>query len=210
VTTAPVLAAAAPPAASRGRPGGRSAAAAAGRAGTLLIVDGDERFRAELAQGIRRRGFEVAEAADPEAAIAAASERNPRFAVVELRLPGASGLEVVRELKAIAPATSVVVLTGYGSIATALESLRIGATDYLTKPIGTDEVLAAFAKGDDGVAAEPAPAVPFAVPSLARVEWEHIQRVLLECGGNISRTARALGIHRRSLQRKLAKRPVPR
>jgi two-component system response regulator RegA len=183
---------------------------APGAAGTLLIVDDDDSFRTRLAEGLRRRGFEVREAADPDGAIAAASGENPQFALVDLRLRRRSGLEVVRALKTINPATSVVVLTGYGSIATALASLRLGATHYLTKPVDTDQILAAFTKRDERAVPEAALAGPFPVPSLARVEWEHIQRVLVECRGNISRTARALGIHRRSLQRKLAKRPVPR
>jgi two-component system response regulator RegA len=112
-------------------------------------------------------------------------------------------LAVVRDLKALDSSTVVVVLTGYGSIATAVESIKLGAASYLTKPADADQILAAFEgtqpSSDDTQA-----------PSLARVEWEHIQRVLADCGGNVSRAARVLGIHRRSLQRKLAKRPVPR
>jgi two-component system response regulator RegA len=123
-------------------------------------------------------------------------------------MPGGDGLEVVRQLREIDPTTRVVVLTGYGSIATALEAVRLGATHYLTKPADVDELLAAFARGD----AEEAPAArpQVVAATLARVEWEHIQRVLTDCGGNVSQAARQLGLHRRSLQRKLAKYPVPR
>jgi two-component system response regulator RegA len=173
---------------------------------TLLVVDDDEIFRKRLARAFRERGFQVSEASDWEGAMAAAAEETPELAVVDLRLPQKSGLEVVRDLKSLDRATNIVVLTGYGSIATALESLRLGATHYLTKPVDTDQILAAFHKDGNGEAAVPADA--FEAPSLARVEWEHIQRVLTECGGNISQTARVLGIHRRSLQRKLSKRPV--
>ena len=127
------------------------------------------------------------------------------MAVVDLRLGAESGLDVVRELKAIDSSTAIVVLTGYGSIATALESIRLGALHYLTKPTDPDRILAAFERG---LAARPRD-LPIDTPSLARVEWEHLQRVLTDCGGNISEAARELGMHRKSLQRKLAKRPVP-
>jgi two-component system response regulator RegA len=130
----------------------------------------------------------------------------PEMAVVDLRMPGRSGLELIRDLKALDAETKVVVLTGYGSIATALEAVRLGARHYLTKPVDADELLAAFDR------AQPSPASPPVVecPSLARVEWEHINRVLADCGGNVSQAARVLGIHRRSLQRKLQKRPSAR
>jgi len=121
---------------------------------------------------------------------------------VDLRLPGESGLSVVKDLKSLDPATVVVVLTGYGSIATAVESMKLGAASYLTKPADADQIVAAF----EGTQ----PADEGAVPSLARVEWEHIQRVLADCGGNVSQAARMLGIHRRSLQRKLSKYPAQR
>ena len=142
---------------------------------------------------------------DHDAAIAAATERTPERAVVDLRLPGKSGLDVVRGLKALEPTTDIVVLTGYGSIATAMESVQLGARTYLTKPADADQILLAFGGDTLSPVTEPA-----AVPSLARVEWEHINRVLADCGGNISQAARLLGIHRRSLQRKLAKYPASR
>jgi len=135
-------------------------------------------------------------------AIDAAREDSPELALVDLRLPGESGLSVVRDLKALDSSTVVVVLTGYGSIATAVESMKLGAASYLTKPANADQIVAAF----DGTQ----PADDAQVPSLARVEWEHIQRILADCGGNVSQAARVLNIHRRSLQRKLSKRPASR
>ena len=171
----------------------------------LLIVEDDDVLRRRLARAFRERGFEVREAEGAAAARQEARSVPPDCALVDLRLQDASGLEVVRDLVACHPAASVVVLTGYGSIATALEAIRLGARHYLTKPADVDEVLSAFARERPGAASAPA-----VVPSLARVEWEHINRVLADCGGNVSRAARVLGIHRRSLQRKLAKYPSAR
>ena len=123
-------------------------------------------------------------------------------------MPGRSRLELLRELLAIDPATRVVVLTGYGSIATALDAVRLGAVHYLQKPADADDIVAAFARGGRE------PLLPaegdFPAPSLARAEWEHINRVLSDCGGNISEAARRLGMHRRSLQLKLHKYPPAR
>lgn len=176
---------------------------------SMLIVEDDEVFRRRLAQAFRDRGFEVREAADADQAVAAARQDTPEYVVVDLRMPGHSGLDVIRELKALDPATSIVVLTGYGSIATALEAVRLGAQHYLTKPADVDTILAAF-EGRTGGEAAGAADPPVATPSLARVEWEHINRVLVDCGGNVSQAARLLGLHRRSLQRKLSKFPLPR
>jgi two-component system response regulator RegA len=119
------------------------------------------------------------------------------LALVDLRLPDGSGLDVVRHLKTLDASTTIVVLTGYGSIATAVESIKLGAASYLTKPTDADQIVAAF----DGV--QPSDTVE--TPSLERVEWEHIQRVMNDCGNNVSQAARILGLHRRSLQRKLGK-----
>ena len=171
---------------------------------TILVVEDDDAFRVILVQALEARGYEVLGVGDAQSAIAAARHDSPEMAVVDLRLHEESGLEVVRELKAIDPATAIVVLTGYGSIATALESIRLGALHYLTKPTDPDRILAAFERG---LAARPRD-LPIDTPSLARVEWEHLQRVLTDCNGNISEAARELGMHRKSLQRKLAKRPV--
>lgn len=172
---------------------------------SVLLVDDDEPFRSRLARAIRSRGYDVREAADAMSARSEAERESPEMAVVDLRLPDGTGLEVVKDLKRLDPSTAIVVLTGYGSIATALEAVRLGAVHYLTKPVDADRVLAAFTPGDG-----PAPEVPTETPSLARVEWEHINRVLTDCGGNISEAARVLGVHRRSLQRKLQKFPTAR
>jgi two-component system response regulator RegA len=169
---------------------------------SLLIVDDDAAFRERLVRAMRDRGFEATGVSDHPSALDAAREDSPELAVVDLRLPGESGLAVVRDLKALDASTVVIVLTGYGSIATAVESIKLGAASYLTKPADADQIVAAF----DGMQ----PPDDVHAPSLARVEWEHIQRILADCGGNVSHAARVLGIHRRSLQRKLAKRPVSR
>jgi two-component system, response regulator RegA len=172
---------------------------------SVLVVDDDDVFRTRLGRAFTDRGFEVRTAKSAEEAIALAQQDSPEFAVVDLRMPGASGVDVVRELHAIDPASVVVMLTGYGSIATAVEAIRAGAVHYLSKPVDVDEILAAFSGK-----ATPNAGVGVEVPSLARVEWEHIQRVLSDCEGNISQAARLLGLHRRSLQRKLSKDPVRR
>ena len=172
---------------------------------TILVVEDDDGFRNILVRALEARGYDVRGVADAASALALAREDSPEMAVVDLRLNDDSGLDVVRELKAIDAATAIVVLTGYGSIATALESIRLGAVHYLTKPTDPDRILAAF---EHGLAAGPRPGAP-ETPSLARVEWEHMHRVLTDCDGNISEAARTLGMHRKSLQRKLSKRPVP-
>ena len=172
---------------------------------TILVVEDDDGFRNILVRALEARGYDVRGVADAASALALAREDSPEMAVVDLRLNDDSGLDVVRELKAIDAATAIVVLTGYGSIATALESIRLGAVHYLTKPTDPDRILAAFERG---LAARPRD-LPVDTPSLARVEWEHLQRVLTDCDGNISEAARTLGMHRKSLQRKLSKRPVP-
>jgi two-component system response regulator RegA len=172
----------------------------------VLLVDDDDVFRPRLARAFRERGWRVHEAADAAQARAALRDAAPGHAVVDLRLPDGSGLDLVREIRTAAATAPIVVLTGYGSIATALEAIRLGATHYLTKPAGFDDILAGFARA---VQAATAPDHDD-VPSLARVEWEHINRVLADSGGNVSEAARRLGLHRRSLQRKLAKYPVRR
>jgi two-component system response regulator RegA len=172
---------------------------------SLLVVDDDATFRTRLVRAFQDRGLEVTAAANYEEAMAAARADTPELALVDLRLPTQSGLDVVRSLRQLDATTIIVVLTGYGSIATAVESVKLGAATYLTKPVDADQILAAF----NGETPSGSPLATFAVPSLARVEWEHIQRVLADCGGNLSQAARALGIHRRSLQRKLSKDPAP-
>ena len=175
---------------------------------SLLIVEDDERLRERLARALSERGYETRVAHDYESAVRAAVDETPEYLLVDLRMPGGhGGLEVIREIKGLDPSTVVVVLTGYGSIATAIDAVRLGAAQYLTKPADVDEIVAALAGARD-IATDLSSAER--VPSLARVEWEHINRVLADCGGNISQAARLLGIHRRSLQRKLNKFPVSR
>ncbi len=169
-----------------------------------LLVDDDAVFRERLARALRKRGCEVETASGAAEAILLAQQNSPERAVVDLRMPGPSGLELVRELLAIDPATQIVVLTGYGSIATAIDAIRLGATYYLSKPADVDDLLAAFERGTQPVDPQGG---QVAAPSLARAEWEHIQRVLTDADGNVSEAARRLGMHRRSLQRKLQKQP---
>ena len=173
---------------------------------SVLLVDDDVTLRERLARALRERNFDVRTAGSADEAIALARADSPEMAVLDLKMPGRSGLDLLREMRDHDPATRILVLTGYGSIATAVEATKLGAIGYLPKPVDADELLAAFARA--GVATD----MPgrFETPSLARAEWEHIQRVLADCGGNISEAARRLGIHRRSLQRKLQKYPPAR
>jgi two-component system response regulator RegA len=170
---------------------------------SLLLVDDDDTFCQVLSAALERRGFAVMVAHDVDEGLAAAEGDAPEFAVIDLKMPGPSGLELVKKLKALDTHTRIVVLTGFASVATAVEAIKLGATHYLAKPADADEIVAAFSR-DSGNAAVPVETKPL---PLSRLEWEHIQKVLTECGGNISETARRLGMHRRTLQRKLAKRP---
>ncbi len=171
---------------------------------SMLVVDDDDVLRERLARAFSGRGYDVRTAANAGEALAQAREESPELAVVDLRMPGPSGLELVKELRALDENTRIVVLTGYGSIATAVEAVKLGAANYLPKPADADEIIAAFNRGE----AEPlSVSSAYRAPSLARAEWEHINRVLGDSDGNISEAARRLGIHRRSLQRKLLKHP---
>ena len=172
---------------------------------SLLLVDDDDTFCQVLSAALERRGFAVRVAHNVAEGLAAAESDSPEFAVIDLKMPGPSGLELVKKLKTLDTHTRIVVLTGFASVATAVEAIKLGATHYLAKPADADEIVAAFSR-DSGNAAVPVAAKPLPL-SLSRLEWEHIQKVLTECGGNISETARRLGMHRRTLQRKLAKRP---
>ncbi len=173
---------------------------------TMLVVDDDEVFCGVLARALERRGFSVSTAQSVAQARQMIDKTRPEFAIVDLRIGNDSGLPLVRALAALTPPTKSVVLTGYGSIATAVEAVKLGAMHYLTKPVEVDEILAAL-QGALPAIGETADVHPKPL-SVRRAEWEHIQRVLSEHGGNISAAARALGIHRRTLQRKLHKRPV--
>ena len=172
---------------------------------SILIVDDDQVLRERLGRALRDRGWEVRTAGDYASAMALAHAESPQYALVDLKMPGRSGLELVRDLKACDATTKVVVLTGYGSIATAIDAVRLGASHYLAKPADADDIIAAFSRDER----EPLSGgrEEFKAPSLARAEWEHISRVLSDCGGNISEAARRLGMHRRSLQLKLRKYP---
>jgi len=174
----------------------------AANARRILVADDDDRYRTRLARAFRDRGHEVAEAASCAEARREAERFRPELAVLDLRLRDGSGVDLLGDLLEALPGLGCVVLTGYGSIATAVEAVRLGAVDYLTKPADADEILRAFEDRD----AKERPSEGEAA-SLQRVEWEHIQRVLADCDGNVSRAARVLGIHRRTLQRKLATRP---
>ena len=170
----------------------------------LLIVDDDPTFRRVLARAMQRRSYEVMTAESVEQAIILANEQAPEYAIIDLKMQGASGLELVKHLHQLDAETRMVVLTGYASIATAVKAIKLGATHYLAKPANADEIVAAFAriKGNADLAVNDQPL------SVDRLEWEHIQRVLQEHEGNVSATARALKMHRRTLQRKLGKYPV--
>jgi two-component system response regulator RegA len=168
---------------------------------SLLIVDDDEHLRTRLGRAMEKRGFETRIAAGVKEAIRLAKEKPPAFAVVDLRLEDGDGLEVVNAIHDIREDCRVVMLTGYGNIATAVAAVKAGAIDYLSKPADADDVeKALLARG--GARPEP-PENPM---SADRVRWEHIQRVYELCDHNVSETARRLGMHRRTLQRILAKR----
>jgi len=171
---------------------------------TILIVDDDELFRSTLARALERRGYVVASADNLAAALESVQAEPPSCAVIDLKLDDESGLGLIAPLKALRSDMRIRLLTGYASIATAVEAIKLGATHYLPKPADADEILAALGRADGD--AEVAP--PDEPMSVDRLEWEHIQKVLNAHDGNISATARALKMHRRTLQRKLAKRPV--
>jgi two-component system response regulator RegA len=171
-----------------------------------LVVDDDDIFRNRLCRALESRGWEVAGAADGATALRLAAVSSPDLAVVDLRLPEMGGLDIVRELHNLDKTTCIIMLTGYGSIATALTATKLGASHYLSKPADADQILGAYEKMTTGMP-DLEELSGTEVPSLARVEWEHIQRVLEDCQGNISQAAKLLGLHRRSLQRKLSKYP---
>jgi len=170
---------------------------------SILLVDDSDIFRERLGSAFEERGFDVSTAADAIEAMEIVKSRKVELAVIDLKMPGPSGMTLLRDLRAHDPAIKIVVLTGFGSIATAVEAMRLGAVNFVSKPADADDVLAAFMFDDPG--SDPDSPGEVEVPSLARAEWEHIQRVLADSGGNVSEAARRLGLHRRSLQRKLKK-----
>lgn len=171
-----------------------------GAARRLLIVDDDERFAQRLARAMEKRDFAVDVALGVRDGIETARTRPPAYAVVDLRLGDGSGLEVVQALRALKPDTRIIVLTGYGNIATAVAAVKAGATDYLPKPADADQIEAALLAREGSL--PPPPEQPMSVD---RLRWEHIQRVYEQCDRNVSETARQLRMHRRTLQRILAK-----
>ncbi len=170
----------------------------------LLLVDDDETFCQVLERALAKRGFSVSVATSLDDGLKLATELTPEYAVIDLRIGHDSGLQMVQQLTSLDANTRIVILTGYASIATAVEAIKLGAVHYLTKPADADEILAALHKeeGDAEVEVKEKPL------SVKRMEWEYLQKVLMEHNGNISAAARALGMHRRTLQRKLDKRPV--
>lgn len=169
---------------------------------TLLLVDDDEAFRNALGAALGRRGFAVTLAPGPAEARLAAETQVFEHALVDVRMPGGSGIELVAALRAIDEGTRVIVLTGYGTIANAVEAMRAGAVDYLTKPVDTEACARALRGLPAGKSED--------VPSLERVEYEYLQRVLADCAGNVSEAARKLRMHRKTLQRKIARHPPSR
>lgn len=169
-----------------------------------LVIDDDPDFNRVLARALGQRGFETYCTTDAEAALALARAHAPEFIVLDLNLAGVSGLRLIRPLLEASPDARILVLTGYASIATAVDAVKLGATQYLAKPADLDAIINALRAGD----ASPDFAPGGAPMSVSRLEWEHLQRVLSEHDGNISATARALRMHRRTLQRKLARQPA--
>lgn len=170
----------------------------------LLLVDDDEVFCNVLKAALQKRNFEVLIANDVNTGIELAELNLPEYAVIDLRIGHESGLELVKKLISLDDNTRIVMLTGFASIVTAVESIKLGAVHYLTKPANADEIVTALNKneGDSSVGISESPL------SIKRLEWEHLQKVLMQHDGNISAAARALNMHRRTLQRKLDKKPV--
>ena len=170
-----------------------------------LVVDDDEVFRNRLRRALAQRNWEASAVSNGDEALEFARDHSPDLALVDLRMAGKQGLDVVEELRALDSSMTILVLTGYGSIPTAISALKRGADDYLSKPADVDQILSAYESLQSSNQTKSDANAP--VPSLARVEWEHMQRIIADCDGNISQAARLLGIHRRSLQRKLSKYP---
>jgi two-component system response regulator RegA len=173
-------------------------------ADSILLVDDTLVLRERLSMALEQRGFRVETAGNFDEAVTVFNKSPTDLAVLDLRMPGRTGLELLRRLLQMKPDTRVIMLSGFGSIPASIDAVRAGAVNFLSKPADADDILSAFLRGDEPTV--PDGAITFPAPSLARNEWEHIHRVLADCGNNISEAARRLGIHRRSLQRKLRKR----
>jgi len=176
---------------------------------SILLVDDSFVLRDRLAMAFEERGFRVSVAGTCDEAVEVFRANPTDLAVVDLRMPGRTGLTVIADLKAIRADVKILILSGFGSIATAIDAIRLGAVNFLPKPADADDILNAFKRGGTEVQIVENDE-QISVPTLAQAEWEHIHRILADCGNNISEAARRLGIHRRSLQRKLRKRaPEP-
>lgn len=173
-------------------------------ANTILLVDDDETFCHIMQRALVRRGYNVDTFQSASSGIDAAKNTIYSKAIVDLKIAQDSGLNLIKELKLINPDMEIIMLTGYSSISTAVEAIKYGALNYLCKPIEVDDILQAFSSANENTLSS----IPEAPPSLERLEWEHIQKTLQDNNGNISLTARILGMHRRTLQRKLQKKPV--
>lgn len=172
---------------------------------SILVVDDEEFFRERLCKALQKREFKVFSAANYEEAMNFVHSQKPDMGIFDLKMPGKSGLELLKDALTSHDAMKIIVLTGYGSIATAIDAVKMGALSYIAKPADVNDILNAFSKISDGSPdIDPETLV---APSLARTEWEHINRVLHDCDDNISSAAKRLGIHRRTLQRKLQKYP---
>ncbi len=172
---------------------------------SILLADDEIFFRERLGRAFEKRKYQVFLAGNYNEAMQIIRQEKPEMAVVDLRMPGKSCLELIKDALALHPGMRIVVLTGYGSIATATDAVKLGAVSFLPKPADVDDIITAFSQTTD--LDLPEPETGFQAPSLARMEWEHINRVLHDCKGNISAAAKKLGLHRRTLQRKLNKFP---
>lgn len=172
----------------------------------ILLADDDSAYRQRLARALTARGHQVTQAVDGAEALEMLSDHDIEAAILDLKMPQQNGLEVLRSILIVRPGLRVLIHTGYGSIASAMEAVRLGACDYCIKPTDIEKLLDSLAIDTTAPASE----IALPTPSLERVEWEHIHRVIADCHGNISEAARVLGLHRRSLQRKLQKYPPQR
>jgi len=176
-----------------------------GQESSILLVDDSVILRDRLAEAFQERGFRVAVAGTCDEAVEVFRKDPTELAVVDLRMPGRPGVSLIADLKQLRPDVQILILSGFGSIATAIDAVKLGAVNFLPKPADVDDILSAFKRGGSEIdMPETDDQIP--VPTLAQAEWEHIHRVLADCNNNISEAARRLGIHRRSLQRKLRKR----
>lgn len=169
---------------------------------SILVIDDDDVFRKRLARAFIERGIDAGETSNTNESCQYVQRKKPNKVVLDLKIGSESGLVLLRKLLEIDSSLEIVVLTGYGTISTAVEAIKLGAINYITKPVDADTLIAAFKGRTDNCNTQ------IKTPFLSQVEWDHIQRVVSECGGNITKASKALGMHRRSLQRKLSKNPT--